>query len=403
MTGPNGGYNKNDDEKKRRDREFPASLVDAWKAKSAQMSAAANTPDSAGRFLTSGQNAPRYNISDEGRQRVSNKISEMGINNKFPISVNPPAATPAKASMLQGVTAPAPSMDKSLTNPLYNDEITPGDSGKPYGLSITPGPDKSPVSDFLKATRVDNPQLGFVIPNAPTRGFNERAEREKLMKQASTVQEGARGLTATQMNLMANLQSGDDKLKNDVYTAQLNAASNIAQGQMREDGSNARAALQEASSDGRFKSQLGFDAQKFQETLGLDKQRVGIEQSNSDVQNYGPKKLNDLYEQYDAAETDEDRLKISEKLKALQGGDKEQWVAIGGGESLGPDGMTATKNPDVLLNRNSGEIRQQPKAAPSLSDPVMLKLQQSGKYSQKELEEIVGIHMAGGDVSGYLE
>lgn len=228
---------------------------------------------------------------------------------------------------------------------------------------------------------VNNPQTiqrsgggnGFRMPNAPTRSWSERQEREALLRDASTAYKGSQNgqLTAKQMELRAGIVGADDKYKNDRYGAQLSAASQLAQTQMSQEGANERAALGEANSNSRFNSQLGFDAGKFQQTAeqqqqanSLASRRLDIEQSNSDVTNYAPKQLNALYEKYDTAQSDEDRSAIAAQIQTLKGtndkSDKEYWTNIGGGETLSADGLTSTKNPDILLNRNTGETRALP-------------------------------------------
>lgn len=228
---------------------------------------------------------------------------------------------------------------------------------------------------------VNNPQAiqrngggnGFRMPNAPTRSFSERQERESLLRDASTAYKGSQNgqLTASQMQLRAGIVGANDKYKNDQYGAQLGVASQLTQAQMSQDGANERAAIGEVNANNRFNSQLGFDAGKFQQTAeqqqqanGLASRRLDIEQSNSDVANFAPKQLNALYEKYDTAQSDEDRKAIAAQIQSLKGtndkSDKEYWTNIGGGETLSADGLTSVKNPDILLNRNTGETRALP-------------------------------------------
>lgn len=242
-----------------------------------------------------------------------------------------------------------------------------------------PPPTSTPTK--LGFNPVNNPQAikstgsnnGFRMPNAPTRSWSERQEREALLRDASTAYKGAQNgqLTASQMQLRAGIVGANDKYKNDQYGAQLSAASQLAQTQMSQDGANERAALGEVNANSRFNSQLGFDAGKFQQAAeqqqqanGLASRRLDIEQGNSDITNFAPKQLNALYEKYDIAQSDEDRSAIAAQIQALKGtnpkSDKEYWTNIGGGETLSADGLTSVKNPDILLNRNTGETRELP-------------------------------------------
>lgn len=228
----------------------------------------------------------------------------------------------------------------------------------------------NPVNNTASSGR-SNPGIGFRMPRPPGRTWSERQEREALLRDVSTPYKGAQNgqLTARQMELRAGIVGANDKYKNDQYGAQLGAASQLAQTQMTQAGANERAMLGEENANNRFNSQLGFDAGKFQQTAeqqqqanNLASRRLDIEQSNSDVANFAPKQLNALYEKYEAAQSDEDRSAIAAQIQALKGtkSDKEYWTNIGGGETLSADGLTSIKNPDILLNRNTGDIARLP-------------------------------------------
>lgn len=252
---------------------------------------------------------------------------------------------------------------------------------------------------------VNNPQAiksnvgnGFRMPNAPTRTWSERQEREALLRDSSTAYKGSQNgqLTAKQMELRAGIVGADDKYKNDQYGAQLSAASQMAQAQMSQDGANQRAVLGETGTNARLNSQLGFDAAKFQQTAeqqqqanGLASRRLDIEQGNSDIANFAPKQLNSLYEKYDTAQSDEDRSAIAAQIQALKGtntnSDKEYWTNIGGGETLSPDGLASTKNPDILLNRNTGETRAIPtEPIDYANDPRAIAIKNNTSLSSEE-------------------
>jgi len=229
---------------------------------------------------------------------------------------------------------------------------------------------------------VNNPQSiksagsngSFGMPTAPRLSWSERNERSNLLAKIGTPHKGSQNgqLTANQMQLMAGINERDQKYANDQYGTQVNAASQLTQAKMSQDGANQRAVLGEAGSNNRFNSQLGFDAGKFQQTAeqqqqanGLASRRLDIEQSNSDVANFAPKQLNNLYEKYDTAQSDEDRSAIAAQIQSLKGtdakSDKEYWTNIGGGEKVIDASTGATeKQPDILLNRNTGETRAIP-------------------------------------------
>lgn len=145
---------------------------------------------------------------------------------------------------------------------------------KSFGLSVVPTADKAPAT-----IAPSNGGRGFGMPNAPTRGWSERQERESLLRDASTAYKGSQNgqLTAKQMELRAGIIGADDKYKNDQYTTQVNAASQLAQSQMAQDGANQRAVLGESGSDNRLNTQLGFNAEKLKSDAELTQQKLGID------------------------------------------------------------------------------------------------------------------------------
>ena len=312
-----------------------------------------------------------------------------------------PSPKPTAATNMNGlgVSNPAqPTSDKAIAdaaNPLYNtttDAISAEQGGKSYGLSITPGPDRNTAAqDFAAAMQGGAGDMqGFNIPNAPQRGIQGIKEREALIKQASTVQAGARGITAAQMGVLSGLQNNDDKFANDQYQAQLGAASNMAQAQTRELNANARAALGEASAGERQSQQLGFDADKFQQSLGLDNRRLDIAQADSDVKNFSTQERNSLYKQWESAETNEDKNAILAKMNTLGGtGGGEKWK-LGKGAGTVEGGMPVEGAP-FLYEEGSGTtkpIDAAPVAEFDMNDPGTAKIMSNPKtsYEQKMAE-----------------
>lgn len=287
--------------------------------------------------------------------------------------------------------------DASVLNPVYSEGVTRGNpDNKKFGLSVDNN--AAVAQPLAPATQSSQPNLGFNIPRAPMRSWGERQEREALIRDASTAYKGSQNgqLTANQMELRAGIIGADDKYKNDQYNSQLGAASEVAQTQATQAGANARAALSEVGSNSRLNTQLGFDADKFQQTaaqqeqqLGLNSRRLDIEQASNDVQNYSTKATNNLYEKYQTAETDDQKSEINAQIQMLKGSssnsDKEYWTSIGGGETLSADGLTPTKNPDVLLNRNTGETRSIPlEPIDYANDPRALVIKNNTSLSNEE-------------------
>ena len=75
---------------------------------------------------------------------------------------------------------------------------------------------------------------------------------------------------------------------------------------------------------------------------------------------------------------------------------EDYWTAIGGGEKVIDANTGATeKQPDTLLNRRSGEVRQQPTAARSLSDPYVLEVNADDSKTRAERQELITAYMRG--------
>lgn len=343
---------------------------------------------------------PKYGTIAEaqaGQQQAMSNLLSPGFGQGYSARPNPkPAATPNMNGL--GVASPKqPTSDKAIAdaaNPLYNtttDAISAEQGGKSYGLSTIPSPDKnSAAQDFAAAMQggVGN-AIGFDVPNAPRRNSAAAKERDALVKQASTVQAGARGITAAQMNVLSGLQNNDDKFANDQYQAQLGAASNMAQSQVRETNANARAILGEASAGERQGQQLGFDADKFQQSMGLDTRRLDMAQSESDIKNKGTMALNDLYAKYETLETDGERSAVAQQIRALKGTEKpENWVAIKGAQTI--EGGLPVDGAPMLLNKTTGETRPIDAAPVSLDmgNPKVAEIMNNTKttYEQKMAE-----------------
>ena len=259
---------------------------------------------------------------------------------------------------------------------------------------------------------VNNPQAiknngsGFRMPNAPTRGWSERQEREALLRDSSTAHKGAQNgqLTANQMQLRAGIIGADDKYKNDQYGAQLSAASQMAQAQMAQDGANQRAVLGETGTNNRMNTQLGFDAAKFQQTAQMEQQRLGddtrrldMAQENQDVQNYAPKQLNALYAKFDAAQSDEDRSAIAKEIQSLKGNaDKKSApvVITQTGESPIPGGLGGvSKNPSIIYNPDDATFTNLPTAKRTLNDPIALKMANDDNFTREERQVAIQNYM----------
>ena len=228
--------------------------------------------------------------------------------------------------------------------------------GDGLGFNVRPANDPKGVANFLKNTREIGPNEqqiqnavaqremnvgmqgygGFLPPTAPQRTEQQEAERQQLIRMASTPIAGARGITANQTRILSELQQGDDNRSQQRYVTDANNAANVAQTGMREAGQTGRTAMQEQGTNNRFNANLGFDAQKFQATNDLANREFNLNSAEKGFGIRNSARLEKLYEQFDTAKTDEDRKSIQEKISRYTGGKadsgKDRYMTIGGGQ-----------------------------------------------------------------------
>lgn len=385
MGGAGGSWD--DTEKKKREREKKEGAFSFGSALGIQgIGQYAN--EAARRNQASQETRTAYNPTAQSRAENAATLNGLGINTANPYVKGVPKPEPVNSypSVYAGKATPTA---EPITE-TYSDENTPVVT-EPPRVGFDPATN----------TRISKPMngIGFRMPNAPRRTMAEQQERQALLRDASTAYKGAQNgqLTASQMQLRAGIVSADDKYKNDQYSAQLGAASQMAQAQMSQEGANARAELGEAGTNARLNSQLGFDAGKFQQTAaaeqqraGLDARRLDIDQANSDVANFAPKQLNELYEKYDTAQSDEDRSAIAKQIQALKGtSDKKSKpvVITQTGESPLPGGLGGVKkNPSIIFNPDTGEFTNLPKKEINFSDPEVLAIVGNRDLSDEEMQ-----------------
>ncbi len=284
--------------------------------------------------------------------------------------------------------------DASVLNPVYAEGVSRGNSGKGFRFSADNNP--AVAQPLAPAMGGGSGGFGFRVMPPPRKAYGEDSRRAVLAMDIKPHKNGA-GLTTGQIALKNSILNGDDaKYANEQYQGQLSTAQKLAQEAMSQSGENSRAELNERGANSRASQQLGFDAAKFQQTAAQAQQendfntrRLDMQQTNDDVTNHMPKQLNALYDKYAAAETEEQKSAVAAQIQMLKGSnadsDKEYWTSIGGGESLSEDGLTSTKNPDVLLNRNTGETRSIPlEPIDYANDPRALAIKNNTSLSNEE-------------------
>lgn len=260
---------------------------------------------------------------------------------------------------LNSAKAPTSSIEPTYQEPESNNGISKGNGGgKRPGLSVDNN--AAVAQPLAPAMSGGNSGFGFRVMPPPRKAYGEDSRRQALAMDIKPYKNGM-GLTTGQVALKNSILNGDDeKYANEQYTTQMGAAQRLAQEGMQQSGANSRAELGERGTNSRASQQLGFDADKFQQVAALDKRKLDIQQSNDGIKNFLPKRLNSLYEKYDAAETDEDRTAIATQIQSLNGDPKRQSPVVVSQTGESTDGMTTTKNPAMVYLPDTGEWVQTP-------------------------------------------
>jgi len=193
---------------------------------------------------------------------------------------------------------------------------------------------------------------------APQRNDSQEAERQAVIRAAGTPIAGARGLTANQVRTLSDLQQGEDNRANQRYTTDANNVAALQREAIGQDGQNYRTELGEQGTNNRFNANLGFEAQKFNATNDLDNREFNLNATEKGFGIRNSARVEKLYEQLDAAKTDEDRKSIQEKINRYVGDKAESgnpYISVKRGEILDEKGNTIQPAGEVLFNRTTGQ------------------------------------------------
>lgn len=312
---------------------------------------------------------PKYNSLAEKQQAQKDAFSNIqkpGFGMGYSVKPNVPKK-PIDNMRGQGVAglglnntkAPASEIQPTYQESDDDNGISRGDGGgKRPGLSID---NNAAIAQPLAPQMGGgNSARGFGVMAAPRKAYGEDSRRQALAMDIKPYRNGDR-LTTGQIALKNSIIMGDDeKYENQRYGAQLGAAQQLAQEGMQQAGANSRTEIGERGANSRADNQLGFDADKFQQVAALDKRKLDMQQSNDNVANFAPKRLNGLYEQYDAAETPDEKSAIAAQIQSLSGSSKSQSPVVVSQTGESNDGMTTTKNPAMVYLPETGEWVQTP-------------------------------------------
>lgn len=201
---------------------------------------------------------------------------------------------------------------------------------------------------------------------APKRNDAQEAERQAVIRAASTPIAGARGLTANQVRTLSDLQQGEDNRANQRYTTDANNVAALQREAMGQAGQNYRTELGEQGTNNRFNANLGFDAQKFQATNDLANREFNLNATEKGFGIRNSARLEKLYEQYDSAKSDEDRKSIQEKINRYAGNKadtgKDRYMTVGGGQEWNDKSGTMVNRPQQLFDTQTQQFVNTPAA-----------------------------------------
>lgn len=193
---------------------------------------------------------------------------------------------------------------------------------------------------------------------APQRNEAQEAERQAVIRAASTPIAGARGLTANQVRTLSDLQQGEDNRANDIYKTDANNVAALQREAMGQAGQNYRTELNEQGTNSRFNTNLGFEAQKFNATNDLANREFNLSATEKGFGIRNSARVEKLYEQYDKAETDEQRQSIQEKINRYSDNKADTdnpYIKVKRGEILDEKGNTIQPAGEVLFHRKTGQ------------------------------------------------
>lgn len=198
---------------------------------------------------------------------------------------------------------------------------------------------------------------------APQRNEAQEAERQAVIRAASTPIAGARGLTANQVRTLSDLQQGEDNRANQRYTTDANNVAALQREAMGQAGQNYRTELNEQGTNNRYNSGLNLEAQKFNATNDLANREFNLSATEKGFGIRNSARLEKLYEQYDKAETDEQRQSIQEKISRYTGkaeSGKDRYMTVGGGQEWNNEAMAMVNRPQQLFDTQTQQFVDTP-------------------------------------------
>lgn len=302
-----------------------------------------------------------------------------------------PAATaaPVQSSTTAANPAQLPSGVYQHGRGQYSDSadgmgFTPGFTGRPNAQNLEAASNLSAQGQRESMGRVAaamaQPQAaGFRAPTVAHSG-NDFAARKRLENMATaassitnTERWGGNGASrnpavqAYEAAVKADLQA--QGMQPDVDTKVMGFNANLMREQMSQDGATQRAVMQEAGADRR-------DSRR----AGLESRKLGMEETAQGFQTRQAQRIEGLYQQYDAAKTDQERAAIAKQIRTYQGKDdnKNRYMAVGGGQEWSQQAGAMVNQPQRIFDTQTQQWLggQQMQAAPMPKSQADLKVGQ---------------------------
>ena len=287
--------------------------------------------------------------------------------------------------------------------------------GEGLGFKVRPANDPKGVANFMKNTQEMGPteqqiqnaiaqremNLGLGMRGygsnpvqAPQRNEAQEAERQAVIRAASTPIAGARGLTANQVRTLSDLQQGEDNRANQRYTTDANNVAALQREAMGQAGQNYRTELGEQGTNNRFNANLGFDAQKFQATNDLANREFNLNATEKGFGIRNSARLEKLYEQYDSAKSDEDRKSIQEKINRYTGNKadtgKDRYMTVGGGQQWDDKAGGTLTQPQRLFDTQTRQFVDTPQIGNLQPSPNHIAALRNNPQQAAQFDEIYG-------------
>lgn len=230
------------------------------------------------------------------------------------------------------------------------------------------GPTEQQIQNAIAQREMSLGVQGFSgIPKQPERPVmsdDEKNNRAALARKINSAIDSRYGPTAKQADMLLQLSTNDPNAA-DLYKTDANNAAALQREAMGQAGQNYRTELGEQGTNNRFNANLGFDAQKFQATNDLANREFNLNATEKGFGIRNSARVEKLYEQYDKAETNEQRQSIQEKINRYSGNKadtgKDRYMTVGGGQEWNDKAQGTLTQPQRLFDTETQQFIDTPR------------------------------------------